>query len=315
MPLLQINAPVTGAQDTPIDLGAAAAPLAAGRGPIVIMVHGYRFAPGRGEDCPHRHILSLAPSVRDPRAVSWPRGLGLAPGQPIRAIAFGWQGMGPVRRAWDNAAGAGQVLAKLVEALHSIAPHRPVQAMGHSMGARVILSALETTRGPGLARAVLMNPAAYQSQARRALAAMQGRETEVISVTSGENDLFDLLLETLVPAPCRDDRSLGAGLPGQQRFVTLRLDDPRALAALARLGHDIARPVARICHWSPYLRPGVFDLYRALLWSADRLSLDLLRHSLPQDQPPRWSRLRQGMPKLPMARRSASAPDTGGMPA
>jgi len=315
MPLLQVNAIGTGGPEGRIDLGSAARPLAAGSGPIVIMVHGYRFAPGRGEDCPHRHILSLAPSVRDPRAISWPRGLGLAPGQPIRAIAFGWQGMGPVRRAWDNAAGAGQVLAGLIEALHRIAPHRPVQAMGHSMGARVILSALETLRGPGLARALLLNPAAYQGQARRALAAISGRDTELISVTSGETDLFDLLLERLIPPPCRDDRSLGAGLPGQDRLVTLRLDDPRALAALARLGHDIAPPAARICHWSPYLRAGVFDLYRALLWSPERLPLELLRSKLPQDQPPRWSRLWQGLPIGPFGHRPTTAPDTSGMPA
>ncbi len=315
MPLLQINAPATDAPNSPIDLQGAAAPLAAGRGPIVIMVHGYRFAPGRGEDCPHHHILSLAPSVRDPRAVSWPRGLGLAQGQPIRAIAFGWQAMGPVRRAWNNAAGAGQALAGLIEALHRIAPHRPVQAMAHSMGARVILSALETVRAPGPRRVLLMNPATYQSQARHALAAQNGRKTEVISVTSGENDLFDLMLETLVPAPCRLDRSLGAGLSGQDRFVTLRLDDPRALAALARLGHDIAPPAARICHWSPYLRLGVFDLYRALLWSPDRLPLDLLRSKLPQDQPPRWSRLWPVMPRGTRLRRPLPARDTSGMPA
>lgn len=311
MPLLQINVPDTGDPAGALDLGAAAGPLAAGDGPIVLMVHGYRFAPGRGEDCPHRHILSLTPSVRDPKAVSWPRGLGLAPGQPLRAVAFGWQGMGPLRRAWDNAADAGQALARLVAALHRIAPHRPVQAMAHSMGARVVLSAMDRMRGPaGLTRVLLLNPAAYQSQARRVLASPHGGRTEVISVTSGENVLFDLILESLVPAQGRGDRSLGAGLPGQGNLVTLRLDDPRALAALARLGHDIAPPARRICHWSPYLRPGVFGLYRTLLWSPDRLPLDLLRSMLPQDLPPRWSHPWHAAPRGPLPAR-----DTGGIPA
>jgi hypothetical protein len=35
--------------------------------------------------------------------------------------------------------------------------------------------------------------------------------------------------------------------------------------ALARLGFPLRPASARICHWQPYLRPGVFALYRALL--------------------------------------------------
>lgn len=314
MPLLQINATATGALEDPAALAAAAGRIAAGRGPIVIMVHGYRFAPGRGQDCPHRHILSLTPSVRDPRAVSWPRGLGLAEGQPPRAIAFGWPGMGRVRRVWDNAAQAGRALAGLIAALRRIAPHRPVQALAHSMGARVVFCAMQASAAPGLGRVLLLNAAAYQSQARAALCQAADSGTEVINITSGENAIFDLMLETLVPAPCPGDRSLGAGLPAAPGLVTLRLDDARHLSALAQLGHAIGPPDRRVCHWSPYLRPGAFDLYRALLWSPDRLPLEILRSKLPQDQPPRWSHLLQIPRPRPSVARPTSARPTSARP-
>ena len=56
--------------------------------------------------------------------------------------------------------------------------------------------------------------------------------------------------------------------------------------SLARMGHVIAPAQGRVSHWSPYLRPGVFSVYRALL------SGDLMPDSLPKPRPTRrWSRL------------------------
>lgn len=289
MPILQVNASASGmllAQG----LEAQAAQLAAGAGPIVILLHGFKFAPGQGDDCPHRHILALDPQVRHRKAQSWPRGLGIGPQDAPRVIAFGWQGLGRVRQAWDHAAMAGHALAQLVTRLQQIAPHRPVQAMAHSMGARVVLSALPLLDQARLSRAVLLNAASYQSDARHALTSAGGAATEVFNITTRENDLFDLLLECCV-LPRRGDRCLGAGLPDQPNLVTLQLDDPRCLSVLARLGYPVPPADRRICHWSTYLRPGTLALYRALLLEPHSLPLDHLRRLLPADQHPRWSRL------------------------
>ncbi len=264
MPILQINARASGAlPDAPLQ--AQEARIAAGHGPIVILLHGYKFAPGQGDDCPHRHILALDPQVRHRKAQSWPRGLGLQPQDEIRAIAFGWQGIGKVRQAWDNAARAGEGLARLITDLHRIAPHRQVQALAHSMGARVVLSALPLLAHAALSRAVLLNAASYQSDTRAALNSAGGARTEVINITTRENDIFDLLLECCIPPRLRGDRCLGEGLPGQRNLVSLQLDDPQCLSALAHLGYPVAPAETRICHWSTYLRPGAFALYRALL--------------------------------------------------
>ncbi len=321
MPILQINAITDGTLSLDPRHPACAAQIAQGTGPIIVMVHGFKFAPGQGDDCPHRHILSLTPQVRHRKAHSWPRALGLQPGDPVSAIALGWEGLGNVRLAWDNADRAGYALAALICMLRQIAPHRPVHALAHSMGARVVMSALAHLPAPAgppapaLARAVLLNPATYQSHARQALSRPGTNLTEVINITTRENDLFDLLLECAIRPPHRSDRSLGAGLPGQHNLITLQLDDPRCLQALSRLGYAIAPAQARICHWSTYLRPGAFDLYRALLLTPDALPVARLRHVLPTDQQPRWSRL---APPAALARlwpRRKTAPALRGTPA
>ena len=307
MPILQINTSAGGILSLDPRHPRYAAAIAGGSGPIVIMVHGFKFAPGQGDDCPHRHILSLDPQVRHRKALSWPRALGLRPDDALRAIAFGWEGLETVRRAWDNAGRAGRALATLIDRLRLVAPHRPVHALAHSMGARVVICALAHLPGPALRRVVLLNPASYQSHARNALASPGGAAAEVINVTTRENDLFDQLLEWTIPPQHPGDRSLGAGLPEQHNLITLQLDDPRALQAMARLGHAIAPARARICHWSTYLRPGAFDLYRALLTTPEALPLDRLRLALPPDQQPRWSRLMALPASLPLRPRTGTA--------
>ena len=74
------------------------------------------------------------------------------------------------------------------------------------------------------------------------------------------------------------------------------------------LGHTLPAPLARICHWSPYMRPGVLPLCRAFIDS--RLALASLRPSLPDRMHRRWSRLfwpAQSLPFLSQAANGQSA--------
>ena len=296
MPLVQINA----ADEVPrwhgggtirvADLEA----LSQGRGPIVVMVHGFKFEPGHSTACPHTHILSLNPEPGCWKALSWPRELDFGTGACDEGlgIAFGWNARGTIWTAYEQAKAAGYALAALVAELHHRAPWRPVHALAHSLGARVVLSALPHLPGGTMGRAILLSPAEYRSRAIAALDTPAGRSAEIINVTSRENDVFDFLLERVIRAPEYGDRIMGAGLPQNvTNGLTVQLDDPATLAGLARLGHMIAPPGGRICHWSSYLRPGVFALYRALLRDRGRLPLARLRGVLPDTHAPRWSRL------------------------
>ena len=107
--------------------------------PVVVMIHGWRYAPGFARDCPHGSILSLDPAPDDTRAVSWPRHLGLD-GRTGLGIALGWNAKCDPWRAHLRAGWTGAALAEIARQVHDHSG-RPIQVIAHSMGARVALSA------------------------------------------------------------------------------------------------------------------------------------------------------------------------------
>lgn len=273
--------------------------LAVNPGPVTLMVHGYKYLPGHPVHCPHASLLSHAPQPGDWRIVSWPGQLGLTgrPGAGL-GISLGWPARGTIWAAHRRAVEAGHGLAALVAEIKRIDPGRPVNVIAHSLGARVTLAAIRAGIPGAIGRAVLLAAAEYGETARAALDSPGGADTEVLNVTTRENDLYDVLLEWLIAPECRGDRMLGHGRLRHPRMVTLQLDHPRSLAALGRAGFSVAPPDRLICHWSPYLREGVFPLYRAVL--DGRLPLAQLRALLPTEGSPRWSRLRPRLPRPPV---------------
>ena len=283
MPLIRINAegqrPVLhGAPHplVPVLERALGAP-----GPVVVMVHGYRFLPGDPRHCPHTHIFSCGTDHDCPRAISWPRQLGFgrgAPGEGL-AIAFGWSARGRLREARDTAGTAALALTSLVDGLTRLAPHRPVNLIAHSLGAHLVLKAMQQMPRGGLGRVILLNGATYRSLAETALASPGGQGVELFNVISRENAPYDFLFEKTLPPSFRGDRALGHGLTARNA-LTLRLDDAQMLDTLAEMGHAIARRRHRHCHWSTYLRPGALSFYNALIRQPERLPLAHLQTRL-----------------------------------
>ncbi len=293
-PPIRVNAtPATISVDQSA-LTAALAALPPGA-PVVVMIHGYRFAPGaEGPNCPHRHIFSLDPPRNDRKAISWPRHLGLD-GKNGLAIAFGWQARGSLPSAVFLAGLLGRRLAELAELIALIDPGRKVDVIGHSLGARVALAALRHAKPGILRRLILLAGAETRRPARAALATPAGQQAEVLNITSRENDIFDFLFERL--SSFGFDTAIGQGLGDTlPNWLDLQIDHPGTLDVLGRLGHALPAPLARICHWSPYLRPGALPLCRAFIDS--RLILAALRPALPKLQR-RWSRLLWPAQSLP----------------
>lgn len=303
MPLVKVNAvsdqprPACGAGPLDAQLDAALRGLP-DSAPVAVLIHGFRFSPNRPEKSPHRHILSLRPERDSRKAVSWPQALGFTGEGSAEGlcVAFGWEAASTIWQAYDEAERAGAALARLVMAIRDRAPGRRVDLLGHSLGARVALTALTELPMAAVGHAILMAPADFASCAEHALAGPAGRHARILNVTSRENDPYDWMMETIV-APGRG-RSLGHGLEGAPpNWVDLQIDHPETLAALAAMGHEIAPPARRICHWSAYVRPGMLGLYRALI--RGELPFEMLRAGLPQARSARWSRL-LAPPRVPL---------------
>jgi pimeloyl-ACP methyl ester carboxylesterase len=258
--------------------------------PVVIMLHGFRFSPDDPDRTPHRHILSLSPRRDCWKAVSWPRHLGLT-GDAGLAIAYGWPARGNIWAALARADQAAEDLARLVAALRWLAPHRPLHLMGHSLGARVALLALHGLRRGAVDRLILISAALFKGEARAVLAAAPAADAaEIVNVTGRENLLFDALLRLAAPL---GGRTVAAGIMAPN-WLDVALDRPVTLTALAQLGYRVAPPTVPVCHWSGYLRPGVFGLYRALLLQPRRTPLPALRTALTPGRRLRKRRWRTG---------------------
>jgi hypothetical protein len=252
--------------------------------PVVVMIHGWRYAPGIAQDCPHGSILSLDPPARDRRAVSWPRHLGLD-GRQALGIALGWNAKCDPWRAHLRAARCGPALAEIANHVHQHSG-RSIQVIAHSMGARVALAALPLVDPGQIRRMILLAAAETRGRAHQALDTPAGRAVEVVNVTTRENDLFDACFEWGIHLGLRTSIGQGLGRHQHPNWHDLWIDQPGTLHRLAALGHPLSDPPRRICHWSPYLRPGTIALYRALI--EGRLSAG----DLPVHRPGRrWSRL------------------------
>ncbi|MFK7764677.1 MAG: hypothetical protein AB8B62_15555 [Roseobacter sp.] len=287
MPLLRINATDAGLtlHDTAQSAGYRLCALAARPGPAVIMVHGYKYAPGTDDHCPHEKLFGTS-------EYSWPAHLGFGNAHPREGlgIAFGWYARGALRSVHARASQLGQELAIVIALLRAHTPTRPIHIIAHSLGTEAALSALAHLPANTVDRMVLLTGASYAQRAAALLDTPAGRTTRVLNVTSRENDLFDAAFERLVAPEHRGDCAIGQGIPAPNA-VTVQLDCPKTISGLREIGLPIAPPSKRICHWSAYKRPGVMAVYNRFLRHPETLPLKQLAAVLPQKSAPRWSRL------------------------
>lgn len=249
------------------DLGSALARTSP-EAPVVVLIHGYRFSPAFEPHSPHTHIFSLSPERADWKALSWPRQLGLGSGSPDEplCIALGWEARGSLWQAYGRAAETGRALAGLIALVRRFRPGQRVDVLAHSLGCRVALSALPFLPARSMGRAVLMAPAELRSRAVEALDTSAGRTVEILNVTSRQNGLYDRLLEWVLAPFSSGDRSLGAGLSHLAgNWIDLNIDHRDTRTTLELHGYPVAAADRRICHWSVYLRPGLFPFYRAVV--------------------------------------------------
>ena len=289
MPLLKINAdgvtPVSERGDPDAIIGRVARDMPR-TAPAVVMIHGYTHSPFSPAHDPHSHILSLSPKANG-RCLSWPQHLGFGIGNRSEglAIAFGWNARGTIWQAYEAAGRAGIALSRTIRTIQATRPG-PVDIIAHSLGARTALTAATLLPNGALGRVILLSGAEFGHCAARALASPAGQSAAFLNVTSGENILFDLLFQRLMQPPWRRAAALGRGLPSNRpNWLDLRIDCPATRSHLRHLGFHVPAPVRAVCHWSGYMRPGLFPLYRAFLRDRGSLSLTDLAQPVHRHDP------------------------------
>ncbi|MEL6452502.1 MAG: alpha/beta hydrolase [Pseudomonadota bacterium] len=294
MPILRLNAGPAGLvlHGSPAPALPAIRTAARGSGPVMILVHGFKYDPDCTPCSPHTTIFRPATETTKQDHVQWLRHLGFGTGDADEglAVAFGWRARGNLWRAERAARAAGQHLAQVIAEIRALAPHRPVHAITHSMGSEVIFEALHSLPAGAVQRIVTLTGASYASRAVAAMETEAGRTAELLNITSRENDLFDFLFERLIAPPVKGDWAMGIGLD-LPNAVNIQLDCPRTLAVLTRFGGHIAPPQRRICHWSSYTRAGVLRFYARALRQPDKVPLHPMQQVLPAAVAPRWSRM------------------------
>lgn len=258
---------------TALPIEAAAA---TGDGPIIVMIHGFKYDPAKPAHDPNRSLFTEDGAWCRTLGVSQPLHETATPSRNATGVAYGWPARGPVWRAVDRARTAGTQLGQALAQMHDRAPQRPIHFLTHSMGAEVAFAALHQMPRNSVGRLITLAPAAYRSTAAAALESDAGKTTEWINVTSRENAVFDVLYERAVCPPQRRDRVIGTGW-ATPSAATVHLDCKRSLAQLRRHGVDIAPARARICHWSTYTRPGALAFYARLIHRPHSLPLTVLR--------------------------------------
>jgi hypothetical protein len=256
-------------------------------GPIIVMVHGWSFEPGHSRHCPHRHILGTDVDV----VQSWPEGLGFRAGAQNAGlgVAIGWQARCSLREAYIRAGEAGRMLSSVISSLRLGSGGRPVHAIGHSLGARVILSALPYLAAGDVGRIVALAGAEWQDTALDCLDTPAGRAAELINVTWKANAAFDMVFARLLR---RNARPMGAGLGAASNRVDMHLDCPDLHGRLAALGYPLAPLERMFCHWSGYENRGALALHAALMRTPEALPLSLLTSKRTERVEPRFGLLR-----------------------
>jgi len=289
-------------------------------GPITIMVHGFQYAPEAAPVAPaqkaanpHSQVFHFeepdvvpgGPLEIASHATPWPKRLGFADddGQSGLAIAFAWSSHPAYRRgtwrdwlssvswrkrgattyyarAYRRAPIAGIALAALIGRIGEVAPGRPVRLFAHSLGSRVVMTALRILAHRRHAvlrsvdRVVVLSGASHCGHARLAL-------NEIMHADLGRPRIYNLMTRRdavlefwgrrFAAFVARDELAAHRGWARVNRLLTggsvigrhgkpafvrsppwlgIHVDDPAVMDAF-----DLALDGRKVDHWTLFTNP------------------------------------------------------------
>ncbi len=236
----------------------------------VIMVHGFRYDPkSSGENNPHnstfKHWRKNVVGDDSAYGFGWwscPGGRML-PSSLLKSILDGrWN---TYRHAWDLAAVAGRELGKIIAQSSG-----PVTLLCHSLGSRVVLSAIDSDATLPISRVVLMNGAELRKTA--VVIAKKRPQIRFFNLVVPEDDVLKKFGEGFAPEVGVCIGRVGLGIEASQNWSDVYLDSPVLKVWAKSLGWPDVQgdnPNGYFDHWWTHKHEGNWGLLRALLARGD----------------------------------------------
>ena len=245
---------------------------------IIIMVNGFDYDPTEtGEDNPHRTLF-----------VDWSDNIHAFAAHEWECFSFGWYSaelqpaswMGglvrgywnPYRWGWELAGKAGGILAKTIEPRLDDSGS-DIRIIAHSMGARVVLTALAQLPRSSVKRVLLLNGSEYS---QTAWVVAHYTEAHVLNVVVEADDVLSKLGSVFAPQEFIESVVGQSGLADSpDSWLDIRLDHPEVQRRASACGYDELRgdnPKKIADHWYTYTHKPNWKLFGDFIGGGARLS-------------------------------------------
>ncbi len=244
----------------------------------VIMVHGFRYDPTvEGEDNPYNSVFKMW----NDNIINYDSAFGFGwwscPGGK-RLLSTYWQAVkagrwNTYRYAWDLAEEAGIKLAELIKQSSG-----PVIILCHSLGTRVVLSAIEHDATLPINRVVLMNGAELCKNA--IWTSNRRKYIRFFNLVVKEDDMLKKFGALLAPGDLYAVTigQAGLGIEAPTNWTDIDLDLEKTKVWAKNMGWPNVEgnnPNSYFDHWWTSKHPGNWPLIRGLLFNGDIIPLRL----------------------------------------
>ena len=257
---------------------------------VLIMVNGFDYDPTEhSDDNPHQTLFEeWRESVQKYTDDDWECfGFGwysaeLEPGSWLGGLVRAhWN---PYRWGWELAGNAAGILAQAIQKRLD-GPSAEICIIAHSLGARVVLSALSQLPSESVARVLLLNGSEY-SQSSKVIATYT--DSHVLNVIVRADDVLNKLGSVFAPEAFIKAVVGQSGIHNPpDNWLDICLDDPGVQARATTCGYDNIRgdnPDNIADHWYSYRHVDNWPLFCDFL--SGRLSLsDLYKIACPMSRP------------------------------
>ena len=257
--------------------------------PVTIMVHGSGFSPYSNRADGQATIFARHLGAGNWQNRSWPQrfaSLG-TPDYSCLAITYGWDAIksailsGPNNAAlYDAAAQEAQNLATVINTLHEIDTHRPINIICHGLGARIVMGSFQYQTGNHVNRVVILAGHEFSATTLTTLSQKNTKKTQFYNLLSDVTRQVDHRANAEMPKSGPKDRLISLGFPFQRHnWVDIETSQYPQRRKIMR-GSSLPIIRKHFCKWCFGPDRAIDDLITRIIHDAPKTSVQTIRDRL-----------------------------------